>query len=136
VAVAAFGWLVPAALATPTQATALAPPAIVLDGALSTAGLPLTPAVSRLTVRNAGPVAVRWSIVTEVVGAAADGVAMQAWIPTSGSCTDPAPTMPASASAAPVLVGGATSPLCVRISADGTRAGDVEPRVRVIAQAA
>ena len=61
-ATAALGALLPAAVASWTSGApqAVQPVSVRLDGSLSTAGLPATPALSRLVLRNDGPGPVRW----------------------------------------------------------------------------
>jgi len=136
VAAAAFGGLVPSALAMPTRAAVAQPPAVALEGVVSTVGLPQTPAVSLLQVRNAGSVPIRWSVATEVVGSGAAAVAVVVWIPAGGSCANgPAPGLGRRWSKA-ALPAGQTIPLIGTVSSEGTGPGHAEPRVRVAALAA
>ena len=135
VAASAFAWLVPPAVVGAPAATTAALPSVSLVGSLSTVGLPSTPAVSRLLVRNDGAEAIRWSITAEVVGEAAPNVTVRVWVSDDGSCVPSPATILGTGWSRDALPAGAALPICVRVSSDGRATGSAQPRVSVSATA-
>lgn len=136
VALATLGALVPAAVESWASGgpAALQPVAVSLDGSLSTAGLPASPALSELTLRNTGPSAVLWTLETTVVGAARSAVTVEAWVAVGSGCDVRGVLLQPGRWSTTTLEPGADLPLCVRISDDGTATGSARPRVSVHAR--
>jgi hypothetical protein len=132
----AFVVLVPPALATVAPGPAPQAVTVRLVGELSTAGLPETPAVSRLSLHNEGAGSVSWSARAALSGAGAAGVRIDSWLPGERPCTTPTRLLSASDwSRDPVPPGGSVD-LCVRVTASGTTGGTVTPQVTVAARPA
>ena len=136
VAAAALGSLVPAAVEAATVSAAPGPVRVSLLGSVSTEGLPVTPAVSRLVVRNDSPVAVRWSATSVVLGAGAPAVRVAIWVLTGSSCTGPRDALASREWSTEELAPGSALAICVRVSGTGAGAGRAQPRVTVQARAA
>ena len=133
--IAGIGALLPPAVAASTAVPGASErPSVALDGTLDTAGLPGSPTVSLLTVRNTGAVPVQWTVRGRVDGTGSAGSRIEVLAAVDGSC----------AAAGAALVGwspsalapGSTDVVCVRISVTGSRAGVVTPTVTVDARPA
>jgi hypothetical protein len=134
--VAAFAALVPPALAAGPLVAPSSPVSVRIVGRLSTAGLPATPAVSLLQVRNDGTTAISWSARSSLAGVDAHAVRIETWVPIGLLCT--ALTQPLTStdwSRVPLPAGGSTG-LCVRVSATGAVSGLASPSVTVAARPA
>ncbi len=132
----AFALLVPPALAAPGPGADSVPVSVRLVGQVSVAGLPGTPAVSRLSVRNDGAAPISWSVRTSISGSGAPGVRIETWVPGERPCTPPTPIVAlADWSRDPVQPGG-TIDLCVRVTASATPWGTAIPSVTVVARPA
>jgi hypothetical protein len=139
-ATAALGALLPAAVASWTSGAprAVQPVSVRLDGSLSTAGLPATPAVSRLVLHNDGPAAARWTVDTDAAGAAPGAVSWEVWVATADSCSTTGVLLAPGRWSSTELAPDAELPLCVRIIDRGTSpsADPVRPSLSVHARAA
>jgi len=128
--------LVPPAVASMSTARADEPVSVHLSGTVSTAGLPATPALSSLVIRNAGTGAISWSARPTATGPGAAGVRIETW-PASGSvCTVPGAGSAKDAWSSSALAPGGSLILCVRVSATGTAVGAATPTVTVVARPA
>lgn len=129
-----------AAVALPAM-RAVDPPAsggpvrVTLVGDISTAGLPAAAAVSTVTVRNTGTAPLVWSARPAATGAGAAGVLVEAWVPTGSGCGQPTRLLDAQHWSEHALPPGATTPVCVRVSATAGAAGVATPRLTVTARA-
>ena len=103
-------------------------------GQISTTGLPVTPAVSKLTVHNSGAAAFEWAARASVDGPGAAGVVIDAWVPSGSTCTDPTALLTATSWSSSALPAGASTALCVRVRAAGTASGSATPHVTVAAR--
>jgi hypothetical protein len=139
-ATAALGALLPAAVASWTsgEPQAVQPVSVRLDGSLGTAGLPATPAVSRLVLHNDGPGPVRWTIDPTTAGAAPGAVSWEVWVATAQSCSATGVLLAPGRWSSIELAPAAELALCVRITDHGTSpSGDpVRPSLSVHARAA
>lgn len=139
-ATATLGALLPAAVASWTSGApqAVQPVSVRLDGSLSTAGLPATPAVSLLTLHNDGGDPVRWTVDPRVTGVAADAARIEVWVAQSQSCATTGTILEPGRWSATTMAAGAELPLCVRITDNGgSDAGaQVRPTVSVHARTA
>jgi hypothetical protein len=132
----AFLLLVPPAIATGGATPSDAPVSVRLVGRLSTAGLPVAPALSRLSLRNEGAGAVSWSARPSIGGSGGAGVRIEAWLAGDGPCAAPTRLIsPTDWSRDPVASGGSID-LCVRVSATGTTGGTATPGMTVAARPA
>lgn len=132
-ATATLGALLPAAVASWTSGApqAVQPVSVRLDGSLSTAGLPATPAVSLLTLHNDGGDPIRWTVDPRVTGVPADAVGIEVWVAQSQSCATTGTLLQAGRWSAASLAPGAELPLCVRITDHGGAAAGAEARPTV-----
>lgn len=105
-------------------------------GTLSTQGLPGTPTVSSLTVRNDGPEALVWSARATVSGAGAAAVAVETWLPTPSGCGAPAHLLSPGEWSSTPLKPGASTVLCAQVRATGELDGPATPAVTVSARPA
>ena len=128
--------LVPPAVASMNTTPAPESVSVHLSGTVSTAGLPLTPAVSSLVISNAGTGAISWSARPAVTGPGATGVRIDTWPASGVTCAQPAVTTPDGAWSTAALAPGGSLILCVRVSATGTAAGQATPTVTVVARPA
>lgn len=135
-ALATLGALVPAAVDAITTGgpPAVQPVSVRLDGVLSTRGLPATPALSRLVLRNEGAGAVRWALDTSVVGPAAPAASIEVWTALDETCALEGVHLAAGTWSSTTLAAGGSLPLCVRVSDDGTASGTAQPRLSVHAR--
>jgi hypothetical protein len=136
VCVAAFVALVPPALAVATPGSAPEAVTVRLTGELSTAGLPDTPAVSRLSIHNMGPGSVSWSARASISGVGASGVHIDSWLPGAGPCIDPMRTLTGTGWSLDPVPPGGTIDICVRVTASETSRGTATPHVTVVARPA
>jgi hypothetical protein len=112
------------------------PVSIQVVGRLSTTGLPESPAVSQLTVRNEGSTALSWSARPSVTGPGAAAVVVDTWLPSAAGCGSPGPLLTASDWSRTPLAPGQSVQLCARVRAVGHPQGTAVPTVTVEARPA
>jgi len=127
--------LVPPALADSPTSRGTDPVRVRLEGQVSTAGLPGTPAVSSLAVRNDGAAPLTWAVRTTVTGTAAVGVRIEVWDRTGAGCDAPSRPLRETQWSTASLAPGASVAICVRISTSGTAPGTAVPKLIVDARA-
>jgi hypothetical protein len=132
----AFVALVPPALAVATSGPAPEAVTVRLVGELSTAGLPGTPAVSRLSIHNTGAGSISWSTRASISGAGTAGVHIDSWLPGDRPCTEPTRTLTGTGWSLDPVPPGGTIDICVRVTASETSRGTATPHVTVAARPA
>lgn len=133
---AAFGLLLPPAVADAGPRADSEPVSVRLVGQVTIAGLPARAAVSRLSVHNDGAAAISWSARTSISGTGAAGVRVETWLPGGHACTASTHLLTAANwSKVPIQPGGSID-LCVRVTASGTSWGTAAPSVTLAARPA